>query len=42
MASIARSTLASLEVPGDWNSQLKELYLYEGTVWFGRNFPPKS
>ena len=24
----------TLQVPGDWNSQRKELYLYEGTVWY--------
>jgi beta-glucuronidase len=27
-----------LSVPGDWNSQRKELFLYEGTVWYERGF----
>jgi beta-glucuronidase len=27
-----------LTVPGDWNSQRKELFLYEGTVWYERAF----
>ncbi|MEM6785278.1 MAG: glycoside hydrolase family 2 TIM barrel-domain containing protein [Bacteroidota bacterium] len=27
-----------LEVPGDWNSQRPELFLYEGTVWYGKTF----
>jgi beta-glucuronidase len=28
----------TLEVPGDWNSQRPELFLYEGTVWYRRIF----
>ena len=28
----------SLTVPGDWNSQKKELLLYEGTVWYKKSF----
>ena len=28
----------TLAVPGDWNSQRKELFLYEGTVWYKRDF----
>jgi beta-glucuronidase len=28
----------SLTVPGDWNSQKKELFLYEGTVWYKKSF----
>ncbi len=28
----------TLQVPGDWNSQKKELFLYEGTVWYERTF----
>lgn len=28
----------TLEVPGDWNTQRPELYLYEGTVWYRRLF----
>ncbi len=27
-----------LEVPGDWNSQRKELFLYEGTIWYKKSF----
>lgn len=27
-----------LQVPGDWNSQAKELNYYEGTVWYERKF----
>lgn len=28
----------TLRVPGDWNSQEAELFLYEGTVWYQRDF----
>ena len=28
----------SLQVPGDWNTQMRELYYYEGTVWYRRKF----
>ncbi|MFC2137046.1 glycoside hydrolase family 2 protein [Bacteroidota bacterium] len=28
----------TLKVPGDWNSQMKELYYYEGTVWYKKSF----
>jgi len=28
----------SLIVPGDWNSQRKELFLYEGTIWYKKSF----
>lgn len=27
-----------LNVPGDWNSQSDQLFLYEGTVWYHRDF----
>ena len=27
-----------LNVPGDWNSQEKELFFYEGTIWYQRDF----
>ena len=27
-----------LDVPGDWNYQDKELWRYEGTVWYARHF----
>jgi beta-glucuronidase len=29
---------ATLKVPGDWNSQWPQLFLYEGTVWYERTF----
>ena len=28
----------TLEVPGDWNSQKKELFFYEGTIWYQKDF----
>ena len=28
----------SLQVPGDWNTQKRELFYYEGTVWYRRTF----
>lgn len=28
----------TLQVPGDWNTQRPELFLYEGTVWYRRLF----
>lgn len=28
----------TLNVPGDWNSQVEKLELYEGTVWYQRDF----
>jgi beta-glucuronidase len=28
----------SLSVPGDWNTQRQELFLYEGTVWYKKSF----
>ncbi|MFT3823881.1 MAG: glycoside hydrolase family 2 TIM barrel-domain containing protein [Chitinophagaceae bacterium] len=28
----------TLKVPGDWNSQVEKLQLYEGTVWLRRKF----
>jgi len=28
----------TLMVPGDWNTQVKELMWYEGTVWYQRDF----
>ena len=27
-----------LDVPGDWNSQMEKLFLYEGTVWYKKSF----
>ncbi|HVU33038.1 MAG TPA: glycoside hydrolase family 2 TIM barrel-domain containing protein [Opitutaceae bacterium] len=31
-----------LRVPGDWNTQRRELYYYEGTVWYRRKFLPAA
>lgn len=28
----------AMTIPGDWNSQVSELGLYEGTLWFKRSF----
>ena len=28
----------TLNVPGDWNSQSDELFFYEGTIWYKRDF----
>ena len=28
----------TLKVPGDWNSQNPELFLYEGTLWYEKDF----
>jgi beta-glucuronidase len=28
----------ALNVPGDWNSQKKELFFYEGPVWYNKSF----
>ena len=28
----------TMDIPGDWNTQDKELFMYEGTVWFCRTF----
>ena len=28
----------TLQVPGDWNSQKRELFFYEGTVWYKTDF----
>lgn len=36
------SDAVRLSVPGDWNSQMPELKLYEGTVWYGRHFNSKK
>ncbi len=29
---------AEMEIPNDWNTQTKELFYYEGTVWFKKSF----
>ncbi len=31
-----------LQVPGDWNSQQQKLFLYEGTVWYQKDFSVKK
>lgn len=31
-------TSPELHVPGDWNTQMPELYYYEGTVWYRKRF----
>jgi beta-glucuronidase len=31
-------TAGRLLVPGDWNSQRDELFFYEGTIWYKRDF----
>ena len=38
------ATSPTLHVPGDWNTQVPELMLYEGTVWYEKSFDyhPKS
>jgi beta-glucuronidase len=29
---------ATLQVPGDWNTQADQLFFYEGTVWYKKSF----
>jgi beta-glucuronidase len=38
------STAPTLKVPGDWNTQVPQLFNYEGVVWYQRDFDaqPKS
>jgi len=31
-------TSPTMQVPGDWNTQSQQLFLYEGTVWMKRDF----
>ena len=31
-------TASQLLVPGDWNTQRPELFLYEGAIWYERSF----
>ena len=31
-------TSATLNVPGDWNTQSDQLFFYEGTVWYKKSF----
>lgn len=35
-------TASELKVPGDWNTQRPELYLYEGTIWYRQKFDIKK
>lgn len=32
----------TLQIPGDWNSQQKQLLYYEGTVWYKKSFDYKK
>src|ERR1700679_3436313 len=32
------STAPTLKVPGDWNTQVPELFNYEGVLWYQRDF----
>lgn len=32
----------TLQVPGDWNSQVEKIYYYEGTVWYKKSFDYKT
>ena len=32
------ATSPRLTVPGDWNSQREDLFFYEGTIWYQRDF----
>ena len=34
-------TSKQMDIPGDWNTQDEQLFLYEGTVWFRRTFDYK-
>jgi len=36
------SKYQTLNVPGDWNSQVSELKFYEGTVWYQKDFNIKK
>ncbi|GGF22509.1 glycoside hydrolase family 2 protein [Flavobacterium limi] len=36
------SGLYSMQVPGDWNSQVEALKFYEGTVWYHKSFDKPS
>ena len=31
-------TCPTMRIPGDWNTQDEQLFLYEGTVWFKKDF----
>jgi beta-glucuronidase len=35
-------TSEELTVPGDWNSQSEKFFLYEGTIWYKRDFDYKK
>ena len=36
------SNAPTLRVPGDWNTQVPQLFNYEGVVWYQRDFPAES
>jgi beta-glucuronidase len=36
------STAPTLKVPGDWNTQVPQLFNYEGVVWYQRDFNADS
>lgn len=38
LVEYAFDTSDTLEVPGDWNTQREQLFLYEGVVWYQRYF----
>ena len=33
------ATAPTLRVPGDWNTQVPQLFNYEGVIWYQRDFP---
>ncbi len=35
-------TAETLNVPGDWNTQKEKLFLYEGTIWYKKDFEYKK
>ena len=32
------ATSPLMQVPGDWNTQQEQLFFYEGSIWFQRDF----
>ena len=32
----------TMNIPGDWNSQVEKLYYYEGSIWFKKSFDYKK
>ncbi len=37
-SNIAFAKSPTLQVPGDWNTQRKDLFFYEGVVWYQKDF----